>query len=234
MPTVTLPGVGPVERKWLIGGGVAALAYVVYRYWKASHAAPADTGSLIDPQTGLPYSAENLSTGGYVNPNPVTSVDTTTGSEIRTNAQWVAAVVEALSNIGTDPSWTGAVMGKYLASQPLTSDEANTVRVAWAFKGKPPEGPNTFTLATDQSTPGGSSSGTLTMDYNGGEWLDAFLLRVNAAHPNLLMTKAKLVALNPNLPIARADAEGYLSASNPPGPGAVQDVFGASGTAKLN
>lgn len=231
MPTVTIPGVGPVERKWVIGAGVGIAGYVLWRYWRAAHTAPS-TADLIDPQTGLPYTTEGMTAAGYVNPNPVTSVDTTTGGDIRTNQQWVAAVTEALSNIGTDPSWIATVLGKYLAGQPLTSDEASTVRTAWAYKGKPPEGPTSFTLTTDQSTPGGG--GTLTADFGGGQWLDDFLLKVNAANPNLGMTKAKLLALNPNLPLARADNEGFLSSSNPPGPGPVRDVFGASGTAKLN
>jgi hypothetical protein len=159
MPTVTIPGVGPVERRWVIGVGVGVGGYVLYRYWKAAHATPAADASLIDPQTGLPYATENLSGGGYVNPNPVTSVDTSTGNEVRTNQEWVSAVTADLTtNAGMDPSWVSSVLGDYLARQPLTSDQAATVRQAWAFRGKPPEGPDTYALATGTSTPGGGST----------------------------------------------------------------------------
>ena len=69
-------------------------------------------------------------------------------------------MIEKLGNVGQDPSFVSGVLGKYLSSQPLTSDEANVVRMAWAFSGKPPQGPNTFTLATSGgSTPGGSAGG---------------------------------------------------------------------------
>ena len=162
MPTVDLPGVGPVERKWVWIGGAAVVGIAGY-YWYTKKKPPGSglVDPTIDPLTGLPYSAENMPQTGFVNPNPVQSViDGTTGNGITTNTEWTADVIEKLGNIGIDPNYVAGVLGKYLASQPLTLDEAATVRTAWAFSGKPPQGPNTFTLATGSSTPGTSNGGS--------------------------------------------------------------------------
>lgn len=163
MPTVHVPGVGDVERKYVwYGLGTAGL--IAIWYWWRQRTSSASTSSTtdpnaIDPLTGLPYSAEQSGNTGYVNPNPVTAIDTTTGNGITTNQAWVADVIDKLGNIGQDPAFVGAVLGKYLASQPLTLEEAAVVRMAWAFSGKPPQGPNNFTLATGGSTPGTTPTG---------------------------------------------------------------------------
>lgn len=162
MPTVHVPGVGDVERKYVWYGLGAAGIIAAWYWWRqrmASASSTATDPNAIDPLTGLPYSAEQSGDTGFVNPNPVTSIDTRTGNGITDNQAWVADVIDKLGNIGQDPSFVGAVLGKYLASQPLTLEEAAVVRMAWAFSGKPPNGPNSFTLATTSSTPGGTTPG---------------------------------------------------------------------------
>jgi len=155
VPTVDIPGVGPVERRYVIGGVAVAAGIAAFVWLRRRNASAADqTQGLIDPLTGLPYSSENQAPTGYVNPNPVQStVDSTTGT-IKTNAEWTTDVIGKLGNIGMDASFVGTVLGKYLASQPLTLEEAAVVRTAWAFSGKPPQGPDNFTLSGGSSTPG--------------------------------------------------------------------------------
>ena len=161
MPEVDVPGVGRVERKYVWGGLAVAASIAAWYWWRARMASSSSTSSTtdpnaIDPLTGLPFSAEQNGNTGFVNPNPVTSIDTRTGNGINDNQAWTADVIEKLGNVGQDPAFVSGVLGKYLAEQPLTSEEANLVRMAWAFSGKPPQGPNNFTLATGTSTPGGS------------------------------------------------------------------------------
>lgn len=162
MPEIDVPLVGRVERKWVIAGGLTAVGIAAWWYLSGRSRKAAADAAAIDPLTGLPYSAEQgTGTGGYVNPNPVQSVIDGTGGRITTNAEWAAAVTEALGNLGIDPNYLAGVLGKYLGRQPLTLTEAATVRTAWAYKGKPPEGPDSFTLETGGgSTPGGGGGTT--------------------------------------------------------------------------
>lgn len=153
MPTVDIPGVGPVERRNVWIGLAAAVGVAGFVWLRRRNQAAASPDATVDPLTGLPYSAENQPSTGYVNPNPVQSVIDSTGA-ITTNAEWTADVIGKLGNIGMDSGFVGSVLGKYLASQPLTLDEAAVVRTAWAFSGKPPQGPDNFTLSSTSSTPG--------------------------------------------------------------------------------
>jgi hypothetical protein len=152
---ITIPGVGPVDRKYVIIGGVV-VAGAVFWFWTHRNQTPggADTPT-IDPLTGLPYTTENQPQTGYVNPNPVQSVIDQTTGDIKTNADWTAAVTDKLGNIGIDPQYLADVLGKYLGGQAVTLTEAATIRIAWAYVGKPPQGPDTIKLTTGTSNPGG-------------------------------------------------------------------------------
>lgn len=170
MPTVAVPVVGQVERKWLIGGGALVAVLVGYAYWRR-RGSTSSTGidpNAIDPLTGLTYAAEAAQTSGYVNPNPGASgadtVTDTSTTAITTNVQWSNAVESALGGI-YDEAFITSTLGKYLAGQPLTSDEAMLVRAAWAFVGHPPDDKQII-LTTTGSTPGGSN-GTVVATRNG-------------------------------------------------------------------
>lgn len=163
MPEVDVPGVGRVERKY-VWYGLGAVGVIAAWYWWRSRSSSSTSSTVdpnaIDPMTGLPFSAEQNGNTPFVNPNPVQAViNGVGGNGITTNQEWVADVTEKLGNIGVDPSFLSAVLGKYLASQPLTSDEADIVRRAWAYSGKPPQGPNNIILATTASTPGTPTPG---------------------------------------------------------------------------
>jgi nucleoid-associated protein YgaU len=139
---VTLPAVGKVPKTWLYVGAAAVAVLVGYAYFKSRTAGPAEL--VVDPATGATGET------GYRNPAPQSGTTVplpSTGADvIDTNAKWTTAVVGSLANIGIDSQFVSLAVSKYLASVPLTPDEANIIRQAWAFHGKPPGGPNTFTL----------------------------------------------------------------------------------------
>lgn len=179
--TVTIPGLGQVEKKYVYAGAAVVVVIVGY-FWIRRNQTPGGDGAdpTIDPLTGLPYTTENQPQTGYVNPNPVQSVIDTTGGAITTNAQWAAEVTDKLGNLGFDPNYLAGVLGKYLGGQAVTLDEAATVRAAWAYVGKPPEGPDVIKLTTGTSNPGGGTSTTKAVHITAGWSLEQWVRDLQA------------------------------------------------------
>ena len=152
--TVKLPGVGPVKKVYVYVGigavGVLA-AYLMYRRQQAidaENATPADADlgtGLTTPGPGSDV-YPGATAGGAPSPDPDIEPMPTT------NTEWTQQVLDFFSWL--EPGFVSATIGKYLARVPLTSDEANLVRQAWAARGKPPNGPDTFTLTADGNSPG--------------------------------------------------------------------------------
>ena len=152
---VNVPGAGKVPRRTvLIAGGVAVLGVgvlVIYRRRRASLAAQ----TAVDPATGSLLNAD----GTYQNPAPVvhqSTIDTTGGAVPTSNDQWAQKALGLMSN--WDPIFVQTALGKFLAGQPLTSDEANAVRVAEALAGPPPVGNLTIVMVTTGSAPGADNT----------------------------------------------------------------------------
>lgn len=159
MSDVTLPAVGKVNRKWVWVGGAVAVTAAAW-WWmrrgdQTEAAAVAEEAQYAnDAITGT------IGASGYANPNPgavgYDSIDTGT-NEIDTAPEWTNQVTGILAELGYEPAFVSVTLGKYLAGAALTSEEANLVQTAWAYAGKPPGGPATFTLAGTGSTPGGGN-----------------------------------------------------------------------------
>ena len=156
--TVKLPGIGPVKKPYLYVGvgavGVLA-AYLMYRRQKTAQAAaatPADASlgdGLTTPGAGSDV-YQGATAGGAPTPDPnITPMPTT-------NVEWTQQVLDYFNWL--EPSFVSSTVGKYLARVPLSAEEGDFIRQAWAARGKPPEGPTTFTLTTD-----GNSAGSTTM-----------------------------------------------------------------------
>jgi hypothetical protein len=152
--TVKLPGVGPVKKVYVYVGvgavGVLA-AYLMYRRQQAmdqADAVPADADlgtGLTTPGAGSDV-YQGATAGGDPTPDPdITPMPTS-------NVEWTQQVLDYFTWL--EPTFVSATVGKYLGRQPLTSDEASFVRQAWAARGKPPEGPDTFTMTNDGNSPG--------------------------------------------------------------------------------
>lgn len=141
MADVKVPGVGGVDRKWVLAGGAAVAGIVVYAYWRRSQATmeePAGEGDEYvagDEYTPDAYVGATQPGGESYDPN---AGETNTPT---TNAEWAQRVVEALTSMsGYTPEMASQTVGKYLAGQPLTLAEKILIQTAIALVGNPPAG----------------------------------------------------------------------------------------------
>jgi hypothetical protein len=151
--TMKLPGIGPVKKVYVYVGmgavGVLA-AYIMWRRQQSAAAAdaiPADASlgdGLTTPDGGDVY--QGATAGGAPTADPdITPMPTT-------NVEWTQQVLDYFNWL--EPGFVSSTVGKFLARVPLSADEADFIRQAWAARGKPPEGPPNFTLTTDGNAPG--------------------------------------------------------------------------------
>lgn len=152
--TVKVPGAGKVNKRVVIGVGVAAGGFVAYRYYRARTAsdAPSPDGSFEDPGV-LPGVA-----GAVKDNNAYGSGDTTQTSDttaVTTNAAWSQLALAQLSQ--TDRWSYGEIaeaLGNFLGGQPLSDAQQAIVRAAIAVAGHPPVG-------SPAIIPGGNTSVTV-------------------------------------------------------------------------
>lgn len=152
--TVKLPVIGTASRRAVIWGAAAVVVIVgvayVYRARRKS------SGQLVvaDPTTGT------ATGGGYVNPAPSRTLDPTVDNPdlITTDDEWVNAVAPMLISADWDAQFVYLTLGKYLAGEPLTPDEAALVRAAWGMKGKPPSQREIVMVTGGGGSPGGTQT----------------------------------------------------------------------------
>lgn len=154
--TVDVPKVGPVQKKYLIVGGIGIAGYVLWRYWQASQAST--DAAAVEPESAGTIGADiGSGGGGYYDPNGGDGIgsSTTVGEGvISTDQQWYAVALLALEDAGYDTGAGALALGKYLRSEPLTAKEQDMVKVALAAAGPPPSGARA--IVTDTSpTPSG-------------------------------------------------------------------------------
>jgi hypothetical protein len=146
--TVDIPQIGRVKTQYVWAAGGVVVIIVGYAYLKRRSAAGADTGPAVDPTSG-----SLGATGGT--PPPITPAQVTSSTVPTNNQEWTQDVLDKMGVVGgTEESHTLSVIGKYLNKIPLTADEADVIRQAWALAGKPPQGPDNFTLTSTGSTTG--------------------------------------------------------------------------------
>jgi hypothetical protein len=152
MPTVKIPGIGPVEKKWVYIGGAFVVGIVGYAYWNKSRADAAETE--VSDYTEGPGYAMDSGVDEYVNPGgsqaPVEEDYVTAPS---TNAEWAQKAIAILVDTGYDPIEASIAVGRYLARQSLTSTQANMIRAASAQLGPPPVGDFPITITPTTPTP---------------------------------------------------------------------------------
>lgn len=142
MADVTVPVAGKVDKRVVIGVGVAAGGFVAYRYYKARTAVSSDVstdGSFEDPGV-LPGVAGAIKDGNLYGSGDTTQ--TSDSSAVTTNAAWSQLALAQLSQ--SSDRWSYAdiagALGNYLDGQPLSDAQQEIVRAAIAVAGHPPVG----------------------------------------------------------------------------------------------
>lgn len=145
--TVNVPGVGPAQRKWVLAGGALVAGIVGYAYLKRSRQAAAAEVTPPTPSELPPADLAGVSTGGGT---------TSTGLKfITTNAEWSQDATDKLVALGYDAVAVSTALGKYLANQFVTAQEAQYIYTAIALSGHPPVGSFSVRL---EPTPTSTSS----------------------------------------------------------------------------
>lgn len=146
--TVTLPGVGPVKKKIVIGVGGAAAAFVLWRYWQARQAGDgavpgdSDGDGFADGGTLPSVSGAVREDNGYGLPDGSGTSSDSYGFSGTTNSQWTQYAATQLSAASDKWSYGDVLeaLGQYLNNRPLTSVQQQIVQAAIAAAGPPPEG----------------------------------------------------------------------------------------------
>lgn len=152
--TVTLPGVGPVKKVYVLGGLALTAAILGFAYYRRSHA-PADTTPAATDTTtpesdpGLGYTPTSPGGGssnpygydayGNVIPAPVPG-STGTGGVTSTNADWSAAAIAALEQTGMTEEMASAAITAVLGGLGVTSSQEAAFLRAAGVLGDPPQG----------------------------------------------------------------------------------------------
>jgi hypothetical protein len=160
MVDVKLPGVGPVDKKWLYVGGAGIAGFVGYAYWNRRRAA--DTEITDYTEADYAYDggvAEYTNPGGSDNPVNVDSNEAPTS-----NWEWSLLVRERLTESGHDGIAVLAALGKYLNRMEMTTAQGDIIRAAIAVAGTPPVGQ--FPILTSPTTPAPSKGADLKAPSN--------------------------------------------------------------------
>jgi hypothetical protein len=143
-----------VPKPALLAGMAGAAAIIIYAYWARSRGGGTetpssdDTGSNIDPSTGLPYSDEFGFGGGYsgIGINDPATGGTIGGgyggqivTQLTTNSQWTQAAVLYLEQHGYEGTAIANALGKVLTGSVVTQAELSIFNAARAAVGEPPQ-----------------------------------------------------------------------------------------------
>lgn len=154
MPTMKIPGIGPVEKKWVYVAGAAAVGIVGYAYWNKSRAEAAET-EVSDYTDGTGYGIDS-GVDEYVNPGGSQApVEEDYVSAPTTNPEWSQKAIAILVDTGYDPVEASLAVGRYMLRQSLSSTQANMIRAASAQLGPPPSGDFPITVTPGTPTPSG-------------------------------------------------------------------------------
>lgn len=139
---VQVPVVGKLpQKKLLLFGGVAAVAFVGWRWWQSRQTAD-DTSTISDGEFGAVDSSIPDVLGAV---SPTNSYGSDTGSDgdstdttgFTSNSQWTTYVRSQISDTYNDSDILAA-LGNFLAAKPTSTHQQTIVRAAIAVAGYPP------------------------------------------------------------------------------------------------
>lgn len=152
--TIDVPAIGPTKKLYVVVAGSAVALIAAYAYYRHAQAANAnvavdDTATAADAYAGTGTDGSDLYTGAYgqsISGNAGSSYYDSVPTVPTTDQEWTNKVVEDLNYL--EPGYVLTTLGKYLARQGLTTDEAALVRSAWAIDGHPPGNQAIIPVAT--------------------------------------------------------------------------------------
>lgn len=244
--TVTLPGVGPTQKKTVaIVGGVAA-AFVLWRFWQARAAADevvpgdsdgdgyADGGTL--PSVSGAVSPDN----SYGRPEEAPAGTDSFGFRGTTNAQWAQYAATQLAGASDKWSYGDVVeaLGAYISNRPLTATQQQIVQAAIGLAGQLPEGQKAvipggdvpITVAPSGLRVASTTSTTATLTWSAVAGAASYRVIRSDGNGSLTAagTSATVTGLKPNtatrFQVAAVTASGKSGPNSPPVSGTTKAV----------
>lgn len=178
--TVKLPGIGPVKKVYVYVGVGAVGVLAAYLMWRRQEAEGDELPADADLGEGLTTPGAGSDVYQGANAGGAPTADPDIQAMPTSNVEWTQQVLDYFSWL--EPGFVSSTIGKFLARVPLSADEADFIRQAWAARGKPPEGPPNFTLTTDGNNPGSTTTpsvpaglkvGTVTASSIALDWTDS-------------------------------------------------------------
>lgn len=159
--TIDVPVAGKVPKNVAIMAAGVGAAFVGYSWWKKRQAAQPVTavGNINDLVGATQYTGAPNVAGATG--NATVTGGTLNKAAILTNGDWTQAAVAYLEQNGSyDPTALMTALGKYLANQTVTPQEASMIMAARAAFGDPPVGgPYSLHLGAVATPEPGSGSG---------------------------------------------------------------------------
>lgn len=142
---IKIPGIGPVEKKWVYVGGALIAGIVGYAYWARSSASNAE----VDEEEPV-YETETP-VDDYVPPGSSTgTVDVDNNPSPTTNAEWTWQVFDKLTENGYKAGKVSTALAKYFARARLSPNQGAIIRAGHAFFGPPPVGDYPINIHKDE------------------------------------------------------------------------------------
>lgn len=176
MPTMNVPGIGNVEKKYVYIGAAGVAGFVGYMYWKNRSSADTSVSDTVtDPSTDSTAFDPSQSDYGYsydmsgsapVYQSPVNqTIPVTSENQITTDAAWDSEAVSRAGDIGSDGGAVASALGRFLAGLCVSNAQADLVRAVQGILGRPPQSPTLdIHICPDSPTP--PTGGTATVPAN--------------------------------------------------------------------
>jgi hypothetical protein len=173
--TITIPGVGPTKKVYVVAGVAVIGGVLAYAYWKRSQAdaAAAAVPAVVDSSGASGYTEDSTAAGYntissptsyspygydlYGNPLPPPTGAGSNGV-YTTNADWATAAESALESETLTLATIQSALGRVLGGLSVTSAQRDIFMQAVGILGQPPQGYPTPIKLTDDgsgSTPTG-------------------------------------------------------------------------------
>lgn len=174
MPTMNIPGIGTVEKKYVYIGAAGIAGFVGYMYIRNRNSAtddevsdtvtddPALDSTAFDPSAmdyGYSY---DMSGSAPVYQSPVNqTIPVTSENQITTDAAWDSEAISRAGDIGAESSAVSSALGRFLAGLCVSEAQADLVRQVEGMLGRPPQSP-ALDIHICPGTPSTPTGGTAT------------------------------------------------------------------------